>query len=143
MYTSALQGHTNTIEDLVWQPGSAAELASVGDDYKLLFWDTRTGTSPSLTKEQAHGEHDLHCVDWSSLQLELLVTGTPLHSASRTSYPSALPLFSLPACICRGALVRKEMQAGYASPAVSCIDSCSIYSSYMRQILLQGRRMGP
>ena len=71
----ALQGHTNVVEDLVWQPGSAAELASVGDDYKLLFWDTRAGTTPAASLEDAHGKKDLHCVDWSSLQLELLVTG--------------------------------------------------------------------
>ncbi|CAK0756589.1 hypothetical protein CVIRNUC_002468 [Coccomyxa viridis] len=70
-----LQGHTNVVEDLVWQPGSAAELASVGDDYKLLFWDTRAGTVPAASLEDAHGKKDLHCVDWSSLQLELLVTG--------------------------------------------------------------------
>ena len=71
----ALQGHTNVVEDLVWQPGSAAELASVGDDYKLLFWDTRAGTTPAFSLEDAHGKKDLHCVDWSSLQLELVVTG--------------------------------------------------------------------
>ena len=63
------------VEDLVWQPGSAAELASVGDDYKLLFWDTRAGMMPAAALEDAHGKKDLHCVDWSSLQLELLVTG--------------------------------------------------------------------
>ena len=61
----------------MWQPRSAAELASVGDDYKLLFWDIRAGTSPATSLENAHGEQDLHCVDWSSLQLELLVTGMP------------------------------------------------------------------
>ena len=74
-----LQGHTDTIEDLVWQPGSAAELASVGDDYKLLLWDTRAGAAPAAALEKAHGENDLHCVDWSSLEPNLLVTGTPLH----------------------------------------------------------------
>ena len=75
----ALQGHTDTIEDLVWQPGSAAELASVGDDYKLLLWDMRTGSAPAAALEKAHGENDLHCVDWSSLEPHLLVTGAPLH----------------------------------------------------------------
>lgn len=73
-----MQGHTDTIEDLVWQPGSATELASVGDDFKLLLWDTRAGSAPAAALEKAHGENDLHCVDWSSLELHLLVTGTPL-----------------------------------------------------------------
>lgn len=76
------QGHTHTVEDLVWQPRSAAELASVGDDYKLLFWDIRAGTSPAASLENAHGEQDLHCVDWSSLQLEMLVTGMPFIALS-------------------------------------------------------------
>ena len=73
-----LQGHTDIVEDLVWQPGSAAELASVGDDFKLLLWDTRTGSAPAAALEKAHGENDLHCVDWSSLEPHLLVTGEPL-----------------------------------------------------------------
>lgn len=66
----------------MWQPGSASELASVGDDFKLLLWDTRTGTSPAASMEMAHGENDLHCVDWSSLELHLLVTGMVPCSAS-------------------------------------------------------------
>ena len=73
-----LQGHTDTIEDLVWQPGSATELASVGDDFQLLLWDTRTGSAPAAALQKAHGENDLHCVDWSSLEPHLLVTGMPL-----------------------------------------------------------------
>ncbi len=66
----------------MWQPGSATELASVGDDFKLLLWDTRAGSAPAAALEKAHGENDLHCVDWSSLELHLLVTGMPLQSCS-------------------------------------------------------------
>ena len=78
MLSRVLQGHTDIVEDLVWQPGSAAELASVGDDFKLLLWDTRAGSAPAAALEKAHGENDLHCVDWSSLEPHLLVTGAPL-----------------------------------------------------------------
>ena len=60
----------------MWQPGQrGTELASVGDDYKLLLWDTRAGSAPAAALEKAHGENDLHCVDWSSLEPHLLVTG--------------------------------------------------------------------
>ena len=70
-----MQGHTDTVEDVVFQPGSAAELASVADDTKLLFWDTRSGSSPVVQLNQAHGQSDLHVVDWSSLRSELVATG--------------------------------------------------------------------
>lgn len=59
----------------MWRPGSAMELASVGDDYQLLLWDTRSPGAPAAKVGAAHGEADLHCVDWSPLQPELLVTG--------------------------------------------------------------------
>lgn len=71
-----VQGHTATIEDVVWRPGSRDELASVGDDYKLLLWDSRLPSArPAAAVENAHGETDVQCVDWSALQQELLVTG--------------------------------------------------------------------
>ena len=38
-----LQGHGDTVEDLVFRPGSAEELVSVGDDKAVLLWDRRTG----------------------------------------------------------------------------------------------------
>ena len=73
-----VQGHSDTVEDVVWLPGSAAELASVGDDKALLFWDTRGAQSPAARVPDAHGPaHDLHCVDWSALQQHLVATGAP------------------------------------------------------------------
>ncbi len=95
-----MQGHTDTIEDLVWQPGSATELASVGDDFKLLLWDTRAGSAPAAALEKAHGENDLHCVDWSSLEPHLLVTGAPLPAADRRQKPAACK----PLAACRDTL---------------------------------------
>lgn len=69
------QGHSDTVEDVVFQPGSSAELASVADDSNLLFWDTRSGIAPVLKMAEAHGQSDLHVVDWSSLRPELVATG--------------------------------------------------------------------
>ncbi|CAD7696557.1 unnamed protein product [Ostreobium quekettii] len=69
-----LEGHKDIVEDLVFQPGSGDCLASVGDDYNILLWDTRSGKGPVAKVERAHGESDLHCVDWSSLD-EYLATG--------------------------------------------------------------------
>lgn len=63
------------MEDVVFQPGSSTELASVADDSSLLFWDTRSGVAPVLRMGHAHGESDLHVVDWSALRPELVATG--------------------------------------------------------------------
>lgn len=67
----------------MFQPGSAAELASVADDSALLLWDTRSGTGPVLRVADAHGTGDagpldLHVVDWNPLRPELLATGGTL-----------------------------------------------------------------
>lgn len=75
LIVTSLQGHSDTVEDVVFQPGSSAELASVADDTNLLFWDTRSGIAPVLRMAQAHGSSDLHVVDWSSLRPELVATG--------------------------------------------------------------------
>ncbi|KAI3436729.1 hypothetical protein D9Q98_006144 [Chlorella vulgaris] len=70
-----LLGHSATIEDVCWCPGSSAELASVGDDFSLLLWDLRRGGAPVLHVASAHGEQDVHCVAWSPHREEMLVTG--------------------------------------------------------------------
>jgi len=70
-----LEGHKKTVEDLVFKPGSAEQLVSVGDDTQVLFWDTRSGTSPVTAVTKAHDSHDIHTVDWSGLSEHLLVTG--------------------------------------------------------------------
>ena len=71
-----LSGHTNTVEDVTFKPESWTEIASVADDYSLMLWDTRSHeTGPSMRVNKAHGEKDVHCVDWPGLQPHLLVTG--------------------------------------------------------------------
>lgn len=70
-----LEGHEETVEDVCWCPDSAVELASVGDDYALLLWDTRAGSAPALSVPTAHGRQDVHSVAWSPHRQELLVTG--------------------------------------------------------------------
>ncbi|KAK9818074.1 hypothetical protein WJX72_006679 [[Myrmecia] bisecta] len=71
------KGHTATVEDVVFLPGSDDELASVGDDYNLFLWDARAGTAPAASVANAHeAGSDLHCIDWSALRPELLATGS-------------------------------------------------------------------
>jgi histone-binding protein RBBP4 len=69
-----LVGHNETVEDVCFLPGSENELASVADDFMLLLWDTRAGGLASRVP-RAHGERDIHCVDWSALRPQQLATG--------------------------------------------------------------------
>lgn len=70
-----LKGHNKTVEDVTFLPGSVHELASVADDFNILFWDARAGTAPVARVPRAHGERDLHCCDWSALRPTQVVTG--------------------------------------------------------------------
>lgn len=62
----------------MFKPGSVEQLASVGDDQSLLFWDTRTAKgTPSLRVDDAHGKgEDVQCVDWAT---EVRETGLRWH----------------------------------------------------------------
>ena len=59
--------------------------AAAGDDHAVLLWDTRSGTDPVLRVTDAHGAHDVHCVDWSRQQDNLLVTGGQQRSKAEQS----------------------------------------------------------
>ncbi|KVH97951.1 WD-40 repeat-containing protein MSI4-like [Cynara cardunculus var. scolymus] len=69
------QGHDDTVEDVHFSPSSAQEFCSVGDDSCLILWDARIGSSPAVKVEKAHNA-DLHCVDWNSLDENLILTGS-------------------------------------------------------------------
>ena len=68
------KGHTDTIEDVVFNPHSAHELCSVGDDRNMLFWDARTNKEAGAAK-LAHSD-DIHAVGWSVHDAHVLVTGS-------------------------------------------------------------------
>ncbi|KAL9169712.1 hypothetical protein ABFS82_04G096600 [Erythranthe guttata] len=69
------QGHEDTVEDVQFNPSSAQEFCSVGDDSCLILWDARTGSSPAVKVEKAH-DADLHCVDWNPNDVNLILTGS-------------------------------------------------------------------
>lgn len=73
-----MQGHTKIVGDIAFQPGSAVELVSVGDDSAIMFWDTRSGTQPVLKVEDAHQGQEIGCTDWSSQDLNMVATGLGL-----------------------------------------------------------------
>lgn len=94
------QGHSDTVEDVVFQPGSSTELASVANDSSLLFWDTRSGIAPVLRMAEAHGESDLHVVDWSALRPELVATGLLFQTISWQQSRCSLVQLPIYCCFC-------------------------------------------
>ena len=68
-------GHQATVEDVSFHPTSDLQLCSVGVDSALIFWDGRQGTGPAHRVGEAHTD-DLHSVDWSVLDDNLVVTGS-------------------------------------------------------------------
>ncbi|XP_047327321.1 WD-40 repeat-containing protein MSI4-like [Impatiens glandulifera] len=68
-------GHQDTVEDVQFCPSSVQEFCSVGDDSCLIFWDVRTCSNPTIKVDKAH-DGDIHCVDWNSHDLNLILTGS-------------------------------------------------------------------
>ncbi|XP_058774193.1 WD-40 repeat-containing protein MSI4-like [Vicia villosa] len=69
------RGHKDTVEDVQFCPTSAQEFCSVGDDSCLILWDARVGTTPAVKVEKAH-DGDVHCVDWNTHDINLILTGS-------------------------------------------------------------------
>ncbi|KAI9109577.1 hypothetical protein K1719_019631 [Acacia pycnantha] len=70
------RGHTNTVEDVQFNPANPQEFCSVGDDSKLMLWDARVGPYPVIKVEDAHHEEDIHCVEWNNFNLNYILTGS-------------------------------------------------------------------
>jgi histone-binding protein RBBP4 len=75
------RGHDDTVEDVQFSPSSAQEFCSVGDDKCLILWDARVGLEPVIKVKKAH-DGDVHCVDWNSLDENLILTGSADHSVN-------------------------------------------------------------
>ena len=69
-----LAGHSDTIEDVCFNPRDEKELCSVGDDRGMFFWDTRSKKATGFAKG-AHAD-DVHCVAWSAFDEHVVVTGS-------------------------------------------------------------------
>jgi histone-binding protein RBBP4 len=70
------KGHTAWVEDVAWHTSLPHFFASVGDDKKLMLWDTR---NPSDTKAasaiEAHSR-EVNCVAFSPKNENVLLTGS-------------------------------------------------------------------
>ncbi|KAJ3183973.1 Histone-binding protein rbbp4 [Gaertneriomyces sp. JEL0708] len=74
--TRVYNGHTAWVEDVAWSELIEPLFASVGDDKKLMIWDTRTAEdNKPLYSVDAHSA-EVNCVTWNPKNEYLLLTGS-------------------------------------------------------------------
>lgn len=69
-------GHNAVVEDVAWHVLHDAVFGSVGDDHKLMIWDTRnnSSTKPAHTVE-AHSA-EVNCLSFNPYSEFILATGS-------------------------------------------------------------------
>lgn len=74
--TLAVNGHTDTVEDVDWHSKDHQLVISVGDDRKICIWDLRvTNDGPKHCIQNAH-ESDINCVAFNPVKEHLFATGS-------------------------------------------------------------------
>ncbi|CAO3633105.1 unnamed protein product [Cunninghamella blakesleeana] len=68
------EGHTDCVGDVSWNGVQDTVFASVGDDMKLIIWDSRTGTKP-IKKIQAHNA-EINSVAFHPRKEWMIATGS-------------------------------------------------------------------
>ena len=73
---SIRHGHTDVVEDVDWHKSYAHLFGSVGDDCRLLLWDSRESSdTPTHKVENAHAD-DINCISFNPYSEFLLATGS-------------------------------------------------------------------
>jgi len=86
-----LVGHTENVEDLWFNPNNSNELCSSSQDKTVLFWDTRSGTKPTLKIENIHTD-DINWIDWNKFNENLLLTGSSDFTVSVVDIRNCKPI---------------------------------------------------
>lgn len=73
---SQYEGHTEVVEDVAWHTHHKSVFGSVGDDRKLMIWDTREkDRKKPLHKVDAH-KGEINCVSFNPFSEFILATGS-------------------------------------------------------------------
>jgi WD40 repeat protein len=85
---SVFNGHTAVVEDVAWHLLHDSMFGSVGDDKKLMLWDTRSNTSHRPQQQiEAHAA-EVNCLSFNPYSEYILATG----SADKVIYLTTLKL---------------------------------------------------
>ena len=68
------KGHKDVVEDVDWHKHSRHLFGSVGDDSKLIIWDTRKNDQPVKALDNAH-QGDINCLSFNRFNENLVATG--------------------------------------------------------------------
>mmetsp|Transcript_4378 Transcript_4378/g.13362 ORF Transcript_4378/g.13362 Transcript_4378/m.13362 type:complete len:431 (+) Transcript_4378:146-1438(+) len=68
-------GHTSVVEDISWHQHHDSYFASVGDDKRLLIWDTRQPADKPSYSVEAHTA-EVNCVSFNPFSEFILATGS-------------------------------------------------------------------
>lgn len=74
-------GHTDYVEDVEYSPLIETLFGSVGDDQKLMIWDTRVNKNAPIFNIHAH-QAEINCLSWNPKQSNLILTGSSDKSIS-------------------------------------------------------------
>jgi WD40 repeat protein len=69
-------GHTAWVEDVQWSPHVEHLFASVGDDKKLMIWDTRTNVASKPNFFVDAHDAEINCVSFNPMNEFILATGS-------------------------------------------------------------------
>lgn len=72
--TGVFEGHTSVVEDVAWHVHVPKVFGSVGDDRKLMLWDTRERTKPYESIDAHTAE--IHCIAFNTYSEYILATGS-------------------------------------------------------------------
>lgn len=73
---SIYEGHTEVVEDVAWHMHHKTVFGSVGDDRKLMIWDTREkDRKKPMHKVDAH-KGEINCMSFNPFSEFILVTGS-------------------------------------------------------------------
>jgi len=69
------KGHVDAVEDVDWHHRDANMIGSVGDDKKIILWDTRDPENPVHTVKDAH-EGDINSIAFNPVNEYVFATGS-------------------------------------------------------------------
>ncbi|KAG2177007.1 hypothetical protein INT43_007661 [Umbelopsis isabellina] len=67
--------HSAGVEDIAWHNGHDSLFASVGDDKRLMIWDTRASPDKPIYNVKAHNA-EVNCVEFNPASQWVLATGS-------------------------------------------------------------------
>ncbi|KAK3603944.1 hypothetical protein CHS0354_036917 [Potamilus streckersoni] len=71
--TNASREHRTIVNDVAWHPSAENIFGSVGDDRKLMLWDTRSNNASNIV--HAHAS-DVHCLGFNPHHKFIVATGS-------------------------------------------------------------------